>query len=124
MAIASVHDVDFAAEASVSDGVLRASVSGNADLNVRLALERFLAAVHEEARNQNLRNVSLDVRQLAFMNSSCLKSLVVWVTQIQDLPADQRYQVTLVSSPTLYWQKRSLVAISSLASDIVTIEPT
>jgi hypothetical protein len=124
MAIASVHDVDFAAEASVSDGVLRASVSGNADLNVRLALERFLAAVHEEARNQKLRNVSLDVRQLAFMNSSCLKSLVVWVTQIQDLPADQRYQVTLVSSPTLYWQKRSLVAISSLASDIVTIEPT
>ena len=62
------------------------------------------------------------MRSLAFMNSSCLKSLVVWVTQIQDLPADQRYHITVVSSPTLYWQKRSLFAISSLASDIVTIE--
>jgi len=122
MAIAAVHDVDFAAEASVNDGVLLATVSGNADLNVRLALERFLAAVHAEARSQSLRQVNLDVRKLAFMNSSCLKSLVVWVTQIQDLPAEQRYQVTLLSSPTLYWQKRSLVAISSLASDIVTIE--
>jgi hypothetical protein len=122
MAIAAVHDLDFAAEANVSDGVLQATVSGNADLNVRLALERFLAAVHDEARAQKLRTVSLDVRRLAFMNSSCLKSLVVWVTQIQDLPAEQRYQVTVRSSPSLYWQKRSLVAISSLASDIVTIE--
>ncbi len=122
MSIQSVHDVDFAAEASVSDGVLTAKVSGNADLNVRLALERFLAAIHEEARRQHLQNVSLDVRSLAFMNSSCLKSLVVWVTQIQDLPPAERYHITVVSSPTLYWQKRSLFAISSLASDIVTIE--
>jgi hypothetical protein len=122
MNIQAVHDVDFSAEASVSDGVLVAKVTGNADLNVRLALERFLAAIHAEARRQRLQNVSLDVRNLAFMNSSCLKSLVVWVTQIQDLPADQRYHITVVSSPTLYWQKRSLFAISSLASDIVTIE--
>ncbi len=122
MAIAAVHDVDFAAEASVGEGMLDAVVTGNADLNVRLALERFLAAVHEEARSRKVRHVSLDLRKLAFMNSSCLKSLVVWVTQIQDLPADQRYQVKLLSSPTLYWQKRSLVAISSLAADIVTIE--
>jgi hypothetical protein len=122
MNIQAVHDVDFAAEASVNDGVLTAKVSGNADLNVRLALERFLAGIHEEARAQHLPIVVLDVRGLAFMNSSCLKSLVVWVTQIQDLPADQRYKITVLSSPTLYWQKRSLFAISSLASDIVTIE--
>jgi hypothetical protein len=122
MAITAVHDIDFAAEASVSDGVMQAAVSGNADLNVRLALERFLTAVHEEARTNHLREVSLDLRKLAFMNSSCLKSLVVWVTQIQDLPAEQRYQVKLLSSPALYWQKRSLVAISSLASEIVSIE--
>jgi hypothetical protein len=122
MSIQAVHDVDFAAEASVNDGILTAKVSGNADLNVRLALERFLAGIHEEARQQHLPTVVLDVRGLAFMNSSCLKSLVVWVTQIQDLPADQRYKITVLSSPTLYWQKRSLFAISSLASDIVTIE--
>jgi hypothetical protein len=122
MSIQAVHDVDFSAEASLTDGVLTATISGNADLNVRLALERFLAAIHQEARQQHMDKVALDVRGLAFMNSSCLKSLVVWVTQIQDLPADQRYKITVVSSPTLYWQKRSLFAISSLASDIVTIE--
>ena len=122
MSIQAVHDVDFAAEATVTDGVLTARVSGNADLNVRLALERFLAGIHEEARQQKLPSVTLDVRGLAFMNSSCLKSLVVWVTQIQDLPPEQRYKITVLSSPTLYWQKRSLFAISSLASDIVTIE--
>jgi hypothetical protein len=122
MSIQSVHDVDFTAEASLSEGVLTATISGNADLNVRLALERFLAAIHEQARTQHLATVALNVRDLAFMNSSCLKSLVVWVTQIQDLPPDQRYKITVLSSPTLYWQKRSLYAISSLASDIVTIE--
>jgi hypothetical protein len=122
MSIQAVHDVDFSAEASLTDGVLTATISGNADLNVRLALERFLAAIHQEARQQHMDKVALDVRGLAFMNSSCLKSLVVWVTQIQDLPAAERYRITVVSSPTLYWQKRSLFAISSLASDIVTIE--
>ena len=120
--IQSVQDVDFAADATINEGALVATVSGNADLNVRLALERFLSSLHAETRRLGLPKVTLDVRRLAFMNSSCLKSLVVWVTQIQDLPVAQRYKITLVSSPTLYWQKRSLFAISSLATDIVTVE--
>jgi hypothetical protein len=121
MEIDPVRELDFLADATMGEGTLEATVSGNADLNVRLALDRFLSSVHREARLNNVREVTVDLRSLDFMNSSCLKSLVTWVTQIQDLPRGQQYRVTFLSSPTLYWQKRSLHALSCLANDIVSV---
>ena len=122
MTLPSIDDTDFAAQAERRSDVLLATLSGNADLNARLALERFLASVHEETDEQELRKVVVDLRQLAFMSSSCLKCLVVWMTRIQALPPTRRYRVTFLSSPDRYWQGRSLRAISSLAPEIVTIE--
>jgi hypothetical protein len=122
MEIEAVREVDFVADASLGEGTLAATISGNADLNVRLALDRFLTALHREARLHGVREVTFDVRELDFMNSSCLKSLVSWVTQIQDLPRGQQYHVTFLSSPRLYWQKRSLHALSCLAQDIITVQ--
>jgi hypothetical protein len=102
--------------------VLLATVAGNADLSSRVKLDRFLTSLHEQTRQRNLGKVVVDVRELAFLNSSCLKSLVSWVTQIQDLPRGQQYRVTFLSSPTMYWQKRSLHAICCLANEIVSVE--
>jgi hypothetical protein len=121
MEIEPVREIDFLADASLGEGTLSATVSGNADLNVRLALDRFLTEVHREARLHGVKEVTVDLRSLDFMNSSCLKSLVSWVTQIQDMPRAQQYHVTFLSSPTLYWQKRSLHALSCLANEIVTV---
>jgi hypothetical protein len=121
MEIDPVRELDFLADATLGEGTLEATVSGNADLNVRLALDRFLSSVHREARLHGVREVTVDLRSLDFMNSSCLKSLVSWVTQIQDLPRVQQYRVTFLSSPRLYWQKRSLHALSCLANEIVSI---
>jgi len=122
MDIEPVREPDFLADAQLGEGTLAATVSGNADLNVRLALDRFLTTLHREARLHGVKEVTVDVRALDFMNSSCLKSLVSWVTQIQDLPRGQQYRVTFLSSPTMYWQKRSLHAICCLANDIVSVE--
>ena len=111
MDIETVREPDFLADAQLGEGTLAATVSGNADLNVRLALDRFLTALHREARLHGVKEVTVDMRALDFMNSSCLKSLVSWVTQIQ-----------VLSSPTMYWQKRSLHAICCLANEIVSVE--
>jgi hypothetical protein len=120
--IEAVRDSDFSADAKIEGSLLTATVSGNADLNARLSLDRFVASVHEEVRRRSLKEVLVDFRQLAFMNSSCLKSLIRWVAQIQDSPTDEHYRIVFLSSPALHWQKRSLHAIACLASDIVTIE--
>jgi hypothetical protein len=121
-AIASVSEPDFNAEAGNNNGILTVSLTGNADLNVKTQLDGFLVAVHEEARRLSVSDVEVDVRHLEFMNSSCLKSLVGWISRIQDEPPAKQYRVLFRSSPALFWQRRSLHALSCLASDLVTVQ--
>lgn len=122
-AIGSVREADFSAEATVDGGrAITLTMSGNADLNVKVQLDHFLASVHTEAQRMGVEDVTVDVRTLEFMNSSCLKCLVGWISQIQDQPPSRQYRVTFLSSPSLYWQRRSLHALSCLASDLVTVQ--
>jgi anti-anti-sigma factor len=120
-AIATVHEHEFSAEAVLREGVLVVTLNGNADLNVKAQLDQFLAGVHEEAELRALTDVEVDVRRLEFMNSSCLKCLVGWISRIQDEPPGRQYRVAFQSSPTLFWQRRSLHALSCLASELVTV---
>jgi hypothetical protein len=123
MIIETMREPEFAADASLEDGGLAASISGNADLSLGVALDRFLQSVHHEACRQQVRRVTVDLRELSFMNSSGLSALAGWVAQIRDLPAPAQYQVKFLSSPDSFWQRRSLYAISRLASnDIVMVE--
>ena len=122
VSIEEIRESDFSAEAVVRERTMTVTISGNADLNVKAQLDRFLAGVHSQAQHQRLGEVMVDFRQLDFMNSSCLKCLVSWISQIQDLPAGTRYRLTFVSSQAMYWQKRSLHALSCLASDLVTVQ--
>jgi hypothetical protein len=122
MNIHTQEDITVAAEIDLPAQTLRATISGNASINSRVALDRFLVSVHQDACQRALRRVVMDFRQLAFLNSSCLKSLVTWILAIKDLPPERRYQVTFLSSLELNWQQRSLFAISSLALELVTIE--
>lgn len=117
-----IHEQDFSAEASRNAGVLTVVLSGNADLNVKHLLDRFLAQVHGEAQRLGVEEVHVDVRRLEFMNSSCLKCLVSWISQIQELAPGRQYRLAFMSSQDMYWQKRSLHALSCLASELVSVQ--
>lgn len=112
---------DFAANASTNERRVLVSLSGTADLTVRNQLDHFLREVHQEAQRSRAEEVTVDVRQLEFMNSSCLKCLVWWVSTVQDQPSDTKYRIVFVSSPSVYWQRRSLDALACLAGDIISI---
>ena len=94
--------------------------SGSGDMNAIELLSRFLKHVHEEAQRLPATEVSCDFRQLAFMNSSCFKSFVVWIDTVKN--AAQRYQIHFLTNPDMHWQRRSLEALRRLAVNIVTIE--
>ena len=64
----------------------------------------------------------MDLRQLEFMNSSCLKCLMWWVSTVQEQPAEGKYKIEFLSSPSVYWQRRSLDALACLAEDIITVQ--
>jgi hypothetical protein len=113
---------DFAAQATASERRIQVSLTGTADLTVKVQLDRFLRDIHSEAQRCLAEEVTVDVRQLEFMNSSCLKCFVWWIGAVQEQVGDGRYRIVFVSSPTVYWQRRSLNALACLANEIISIQ--
>ena len=112
---------DFAANASSGAQGMLVHLSGTADITVQNQLDSFLREVHQEAQRSRAEEVTVDVRQLEFMNSSCLKCLVWWVSTVQEQPVEGKYRIVFVSSPSVYWQRRSLDALACLAGDIISV---
>jgi anti-anti-sigma factor len=121
MSIRPIEDIDFTAKIEGNSPSLVVTLVGNADLNVKTELDRFMGAVHEEARRVGAKEVVVDLKELEFMNSSCLKSFVWWISSVHDLAVAHQYRITFVSSPTMYWQRRSLNALAGLATELVSI---
>jgi hypothetical protein len=113
---------DFLATADCQENMVSARMAGTADLNVKTALDDFLLRLHQAAQAQHAAEVVMDFRGLKFMNSSCLKGLVTWICAVQELPAQNRYKIVLLSSPEMHWQRRSLAALTGLAGELVTIQ--
>lgn len=103
------------------DTALVAKLSGTADLRVTDSVEAILTRVHQKALELSIPEVQMDLRELEFMNSSCFKSFVSWISEVSDLTAGQ-YRIRFLSNPSILWQRRSLHALSCFAAELVTIE--
>ena len=100
---------------------LVAKLSGTADLRVTDSVEAILTRVHQKAIELGIPEVQMDLRELEFMNSSCFKSFVSWISEVSDLTTGQ-YRIRFLSNPSILWQRRSLHALSCFAAELVTIE--
>ncbi len=118
----TMKENDFAAQATATERRIMVSLVGTADLTVKTQLDQFLRQVHSEAQRCLAEEVTVDVRQLEFMNSSCLKSFVWWISTVQEQVGDGKYRIVFVSSPSVYWQRRSLNALACLANEIISIQ--
>jgi hypothetical protein len=103
------------------DAALVAKLSGTADLRVTDSVEAILNRVHQKALELGIPEVRMDLRELEFMNSSCFKSFVSWISEVSDMPSGQ-YRIRFLSNPSILWQRRSLHALSCFAAELVTIE--
>lgn len=110
------------ASVTVANRTMSVSLVGNADMQTRTALSAFLVEMHLEAERRSMKEVRVEMRELEFMNSSCFKDFVSWISRVQQAADNRRYRITLVSDPQRHWQKRSLHALSCFASDIVTVQ--
>jgi hypothetical protein len=122
MNLGHIESEAFSASAGQADDVLEVTLVGNADLRVRQELADWLLSLHREALELQARRVVVDVMELEFMNSSCFKGFVSWLTEIMALPKEAQYRVHFRSNPETLWQRRSLHALRSLALMIVTVE--
>jgi hypothetical protein len=119
-----VTATDFSAELLVDETGKRFTsiFKGTADMRVWATLRSYFKRMHEEALKASAQSVVLDLRDLAFMNSSCFKSLVSWVTTLGQVPADKQYRLRILHDPQRHWQRRSLNVLTSFADGIVSIE--
>jgi hypothetical protein len=112
---------ELRARLTQEDGALVAKLSGTADLRVTDSVEAILNRVHQKALELSIPEVRMDLRDLEFMNSSCFKSFVSWISDVSDLTVGQ-YRIRFLSNPSILWQRRSLHALSCFAAELVTIE--
>jgi hypothetical protein len=111
----------FALHPSVEQGTLVVRVSGIGEMAALGTLEAYLKLVLGVALARAPKDVCFDFRQLDFMNSSCLKAFVTFVSLVsQSRPLT--FKVRFLTNPKLHWQRRSLEALRRLAPEVVRVD--
>ena len=64
--------------------------------------------------------VVIEMTDLDFINSSCLKAMVAWVYKVDT--EGRPYKIRLLRDAGLHWQRTSLATLQRLAPDVVVIE--
>jgi len=104
-----------------ADNVMRVVMSGAVEMrDPGDVLNPYWASIDEQARERSMQRVELDVRDLNFMNSSGILTLVRWITKLKNAPA---YQLVLEYDRNVTWQRTSIPTLAKLApAAVVTSE--
>jgi hypothetical protein len=98
----------------------RVRFAGTGEAEGAAVLDRFLALLHRQALTQELREVTVELEELAFINSSCLKAMVAWIYKVDT--EGRPYNIVLIRNSALHWQRTSLATLQRLAPEIVVLE--
>jgi hypothetical protein len=108
--------------AHVRDDGLEMQISGSAEIPAAAVMSSLVQALHAQALALGVATVTIDFTNLEFMSSSCFKSLVTWVNDISELEEAKRYKVRFRTNAGIPWQRRSLHALKTMATDLISVE--
>ena len=98
---------------------LRVAMSGAVEMrDPGEVLNPYWTLVDEEAMRRNLKSVELDVRDLNFMNSSGILTLVRWITRCKS-HGSGGYHIVLQYDHNVTWQRTSIPTLAKLAPNMV-----
>jgi hypothetical protein len=117
--LAPVEGATLRLTPSLEGSTLTVVLSGSADLAARPLVESLLKSLHDEVSTSNITVVVMDVRDLTFMNSSCIKEFLTWLRMVRELDVSRRYEVRFLSNPLHAWQKRTLQSLRATAVGVV-----
>lgn len=104
----------------LENGVLRIAMSGVVEMrDPGVVLNPYWNALDDEVRRRGISRVELDLRDLNFMNSSGILTLVRWVTRAKG-HTDGVYRIQLQYDRNVTWQRTSIPTLAKLAPEIVT----
>ena len=118
----TVESHSFKATLAVEDSSWQMRWTGTADLLVQEQLGAFLTAAHECATSYLASRMVVDVTELKFINSSCLKNVVSWLITVKNDAKNRQYHIVFRINPKATWQDRSFTAMACMCADLVTLE--
>ena len=121
-AIQDIHTPDLVTETHANRGAIEVKLVGTAESSSMEPLGTFLQQLHDTAISSKVREVVVDLRSLEFMNSSCFKKFVTWMSNLQDTSQESQYNVRFISDERKHWQSRSLGALACFAVDLIRLE--
>lgn len=116
-----IRNADFTATAAFDGKVIRVKLQGSAEMTVQKDLMAFCDGVHQAALRYKTTAV-VDISELEFMNSSCLKCFAMLVDRVQTSSPTDQYEIRFLTNPKKHWQSRSMNAIAAMGGDVVKLE--
>jgi hypothetical protein len=94
--------------------------AGTGEAEGAAVLDRFLGQLHAHMLAQSLGEVTVELHELEFINSSCLKAMVAWIFKVDH--EGRPYKIRLVRDAALHWQRTSIATLQRLAPEVVVIQ--
>lgn len=104
----------------VHDGVLHVVMSGAIEMrDPGQLLTPYWSALDDEVLRRGLKRVEVDLRDLTFMNSSGILTLVRWITKAKTHAPASAYTLVLQYDRNVTWQRTSIPTLAKLAPQVV-----
>jgi hypothetical protein len=120
LSLPPVRTDGFSLVLSTSGSVPVVKLSGNGDAEAVSPLDRSLSLLHHNLTVANAKSVVVDLCDLYFLNSSCLKAFVSWIYTVRT--AQTPYGICLRLNARQRWQRRGLEPLQRLAPSIVSLD--
>ena len=104
----------------LEDRKLVLKLSGTFDMTSANALQLYLDQVSTEARRQQALELVIDVVDVYYLGSNCLKSFVTLTVGLQTGTAGLLLRV--ITNPRLDWQGRAFSVLARIAPQRVVVE--
>jgi hypothetical protein len=117
----STLKVDSLTVTPKQDGdVLRVVMTGAVEMrDPGGVLNPFWSRIDDELKARGIKRVEVDLRDLNFMNSSGILTLVRWITKAKSHTAEDAYQLVLQYDRNVTWQRTSIPTLAKLAPNVV-----
>jgi len=102
------------------EGVLRVVMTGAVEMrDPGGVLNPYWSRIDEAARAQQMKRVEVDLRDLNFMNSSGILTLVRWITKAKSHAPFDAYKLVLRYDRNVTWQRSCVPTLAKLAPNVV-----
>lgn len=106
----------------LEDRTLILKLSGTFDMTSAATLQHYLERVQTEARKLALLELVIDVVEVYYLGSSCIKAFITLTVGLQNGTAGMLLRI--MTNPRLDWQDRAFSVLARIAPERVTVEQT